>query len=250
MRIKPHPGLYVFVVLFAIWFVPTHFGLVSELLVPNPLSVFVSMYEDIYSSALWIDIWATTRRALISLILSASISIPLGVLIGRSENLEKASRFLIDFTRSIPATALFPIFLVFFGVSDTARVGPAVIGASLLILVNTISGIKNSNSLRIRAAESFGASGIRLYFYVLIPEALPQITTGIRLAASLVLVINILVEMFIGATNGIGSRIIDSQMIFDIPRMYASIIFVGLIGYVINMSIIIFEKRYIHYAGH
>ncbi|MBF0275578.1 MAG: ABC transporter permease, partial [Nitrospinae bacterium] len=202
-----------------------------------------------FDSSLWSDISMTLTRVFIAFALSALIGVPLGMLMGFFPKVESAFRLPIDFSRSIPATALFPLFILLFGTGEEPRIAAAIYGGSLIILMNTMSGVKQANIARIKAAKAYGAKGWNLFYYVLIPEALPSIFTGFRLGVSLAFVIIILVEMFIGTSSGLGHRIIDAQILYRIPEVYASIGLTGIFGYLLNLMFAYMEGRIVHYSG-
>src|SRR5205814_3416310 len=130
--------------------------------------------------------------------------------------------FLVDFFRSTPATAMFPLFLLIFGLGDLAKVAVAAFAAFLIIFFNTAYGVMNARQTRLLAAKVMGASRTRIFRDVLFFETLPQTFVGLRTAISLALVVIIVAEMFIGSDNGLGHRIIDMQVIFDLKQMYAT----------------------------
>ena len=232
-----------------LWELVCRLGLVSPLLLASPLSIASWMAANIASPSLWVHVVVTLRRVAVAFIISALIGIPLGVAMGYFRTLEKVLTLPVDFCRSIPATALFPLFLIFFGVGEGPRVAAAAYGASLIIAINAMSGIKQANAIRVQAARVMGAAGLQLFWRVLLPEAMPSILTGLRLGVSLAFVIVVLVEMFVGTTAGIGHQLIDAQTLYDIPEVYALIFIAGLLGYLINQLFILVEGRIAHYVG-
>jgi NitT/TauT family transport system permease protein len=224
-------------------------GWISPLLLAAPSDTLGWLVANANDSGLYHDIGITLRRVSIAFFLSAAIGIPLGSLMGSFRSVERALRFPVDFSRSIPATALFPLFLIFFGAGEGPRVAAAVYGASLIITMSTMSGIKQASATRLKAARMFGASGWKMFTYVLIPEALPSILTGLRLGVSLAFVIIVLVEMFVGTSAGIGHRLIEAQIIFEIPHVYGMILIAGFIGYAMNRLFVLLETRVSHYVG-
>ena len=250
MVIKTLEPWYIVIFLLITWQLAVSAELVNALLLASPLDTFLWIASNLSNNQLWIDIAATVQRVLISFLFSALIGVPLGMLMGYFSKLDVMLRLPVDFGRSIPATALFPLFMLFLGVGESSRIAAAVYGASLIVLVNTVSGVKQANKNRIKTAKAYGAKGWNLFIYILLPEAMPSIITGFRLGISLAFVIIILVEMFIGTTSGIGHRIIESQMLFEIPQMYSCIIFAGLFGYAMNAVFIFIEHKIGHYIGH
>jgi len=237
------------IALLALWEIVCALGLISPLLLAAPHSIVQWLAENVSSLDLWIDVGVTLRRVSLAFVLSALIGIPIGVAMGYFPTLEKVLTLPVDFGRSIPATALFPLFLIFFGKGEGPRVAAAVYGAALIIAINAMSGIKQANTIRVQAARVMGASGLQLFSRVLLPEAMPSILTGLRLGVSLAFVIVVLVEMFVGTTAGIGQQLMDAQTLYEIPEMYALIFIAGLLGYLINQIFIAVEGRIAHYVG-
>ena len=146
------------------------------------------------------------------------IAIPLGILLGSSERLYRSLEFVIDFFRSTPASAMFPLFLVLFGVGDKTKISVAAFGAVLVILFNVAYGVMNARKTRLLAAKVMGASRLRVLFDVMLLESLPQTFVGLRNGVSLALVIIVVAEMFIGSQDGLGHSVFEAQQLFDMPR--------------------------------
>ena len=176
-------------------------------------------------------------------------AIPLGVALGSSEKLYRSVEFLIDFFRSTPASALIPMFVLFFGVNNLSKVVIAAFSALLLIVFNSAYGVIHAKQSRILAAQAMGANRWQIFKDVLVFESLPQTFIGLRSGISIALVIVIVAEMFIGTEQGLGKRIIDAQQILNVQDMYASILLTGLLGYSLNMLFLTVEKRLIHWSG-
>jgi len=231
------------------WLVMDLLQVVSPIFVPSPIDVFWKGVELISGGVLAKDLLMTIERTLVSFILAVLIGVPLGILLGSSNRLFEACSVLIDFFRSIPGTALFPLFLLFLGVGDAAKIGNAVFASSLIILVNSMYGVKNANKLRIEAAKVMRASRKTIFWKVILPDALPEIAGGLRIAVSICLIVIVVTEMFIGTLFGLGKRIMHSHELFRIPEMYAAILLTGFLGYLLNQLLLILERRYIHWAG-
>ena len=173
----------------------------------------------------------------------------MGIFLGSSERLYRSVEFIIDFFRSTPASAVFPLFLVIFGVGDETKILVASFGAALVILFNVSYGVMNARKTRLLAAKVMGASKFRVLIDVMLLESMPQTFIGIRNGVSLALIIVIVAEMFIGSVDGLGHRIIDAQMLFEMPDMYAAIFVAGALGYGFNLLFLIIEKRFVHWSG-
>ena len=124
------------IVLLAVWSFTVWLRIVDPVLLPSPLSTFKAMWAGMFHGKLGIDFLKTVERTIYSTIIAAVIAIPLGILLGSSEKLYRSVEFLIDFFRSTPASAMFPLFLVLFGVGDRTKISVAAFGAALVILFN------------------------------------------------------------------------------------------------------------------
>lgn len=222
---------------------------VSDKLLPHPLSTFMSLGDSLMDGSMTKDLMATVYRTLYSFGLAALFGIPIGIVFGSNEKIYGMIEFLVDFFRSTPATAMFPLFLLVFGIGEFAKVAVAGFAAWLVVLFNVAYGVMNSRKTRILAARVMGASKWRVFRDVMFYESLPQTFVGLRMAISLALVVIIVAEMFIGSTNGMGHRIIDAQQVFDLQQMYASILMTGFVGYGFNAFFLIIEKWVVHWAG-
>jgi NitT/TauT family transport system permease protein len=195
------------------------------------------------------DIGHTLYRVLVGFAVAAIIGVPLGLLMGYSSKIYNALEFTVEFFRGIPTTALFPLFLLVFGIGDQAKFAVTAWGAGLVILINSMYGVHLGKELRVRVAKTMKVKGFELFRKVIFPEALPQIFSGFRVAISLSLIIVIVTEMFIGTEAGLGKRIIDAQLVYQTADMYAAILMTGVIGFVLNKIMMFIENRVVHWKG-
>lgn len=224
-------------------------GWVDPVLLPSPLQSWDAFVSGLADGGLGHDFWRTIVRTMLSFVIATIIAVPLGVVLGSSDKLYASVEFVVDFFRSTPASAMFPMFLVFFGIGEEAKIAVAAFGAALIILFNTAYGVMHARQLRKQAARVMGASRARVLWDVTIWESMPQTFVGLRSGVSMALVIVIVAEMFIGSSDGLGKRIIDAQMIFNMPEMYASIFAAGALGYVMNLLFTVLEAKFIHWGG-
>jgi NitT/TauT family transport system permease protein len=134
------------------------------------------------------------------------------------------------------------LFIVILGIGEVSKVAIIFYGAQWPILLNTISGVKNVDALLVKSARSMGLSRFALFRKVVLPAALPSIFTGLRLAATLSILIIVSAEMM-GATAGLGYILTNSHYNFDILRMYDAIVTLALIGLSTNYLLVNLEKR-------
>jgi NitT/TauT family transport system permease protein len=235
--------------LFVVWDLAVRFGFVKAILLPTPLDTLAALATGLAGGPLLIDFAVTVKRTLEAFAIAAALGVPLGVLLGSNERAYRSVEFLIDFFRSTPSSALIPLFLLIFGVSDVNKVAIAAFGALLIVLFNSAYGVMNARKQRMMAAKVMGASRWQIFKDVLIWESLQPTFVGLRSAVSMALVIVIVAEMFIGSDNGLGHRIIDAQQVMNVKSMYAAILAAGVLGYTLNVLFLVIERRVVHWSG-
>jgi NitT/TauT family transport system permease protein len=246
LRLIPFVGPLV---LFLIWDLVVRFKLITPILLPSPSATLITLASGMAGGALMIDFLYTFMRTMQAFLIAGVVGVPLGVLLGSNERGYRSVEFLIDFFRSTPSSALIPLFLMIFGVSDINKVAIAAFGALLIVLFNSAYGVMNARKQRVMAAKVMGASRWQIFKDVLVWESLQATFVGLRSAVSMSLVIVIVAEMFIGSERGLGHRIIDSQQVMNVRDMYASIIAAGALGYALNILFLLGEKRIVHWSG-
>jgi sulfonate transport system permease protein len=246
---KPFLPIIGVVGLLAIWSFVTWQQWVDPVLLPSPIETAKALWTGMDGGAMGFDFVKTVYRTAASTAIAAVIGIPLGIVLGSSEKVYRSLEFVIDFFRSTPASAMFPLFLVLFGVGDETKISVAAFGANLVILFNVAYGVMNARKTRLLAAKVMGASRLRVLFDVMLLESLPQTFVGLRNGVSLALVIIVVAEMFIGSQDGLGHSVFEAQQLFDMPRMYAAIFAAGALGYGLNLLFILVERRFVHWAG-
>jgi NitT/TauT family transport system permease protein len=248
-RLEPLLPVIGVVALIVLWYVAVWLRAVDPVLLPSPTEAFRALWKGMNGGKLGADFLKTVERTTLATLIAAGMAIPLGILLGASEKFYRSVEFVIDFFRSTPASAMFPLFLVVFGVGDKTKISVAAFGAFLVILFNVAYGVMNARKTRLLAAKVMGASRLRVLTDVTLLESLPQTFIGLRNGVSLALVIVVVAEMFIGSTDGLGQRVFESQQLFAMPDMYAAIFAAGALGYGLNLLFLIVERRFVHWSG-
>jgi len=245
-RLRPLWGMALII---ALWAFAHATKAVDPVLLPSPGEALQAFWKGLSGGTLWGDFEKTIVRTLVSFVIALAVAVPLGVILGANEKIYEGIEFAIDFFRSTPASAMFPLFLVLFGVGEKTKIAVAAFGAALAILFNVAYGVMSARKQRQLAARVMGAPRWRVLTDVTLLESMPQVFVGMRSGVSIALVIVIVAEMFIGSTDGLGQRIMNAQTIFDMPDMYASIFAAGLLGYVMNLIFLVAERRFVHWGG-
>lgn len=237
----------IFVII--LWYVLYALQIINPLFLPTPHVVISELIRFLLTSAMWKDIGISLLRVFISLILAMVIGIPIGLLMGYYKKINSTFEIVVDFFRSLPALAVFPLLMLFFGIGDSSKIATTVFSCSMIIIINSMYGVIHSKKARQTLATMMDAGPLERLIRVTLPEALPQIFVGIRTGISFAVSIVIVTEMFIGTGGGIGHRIYDAALTYRIPEMYSSIIIAGLMGYLLNKGFIKIERKIIHWAG-
>ena len=251
---RPSPWLRMLpfigpVVLFIVWDLVVRFGFIKAILLPPPALTLSTLLSGLAGGSLLTDFAVTVWRTLQAFLIAGVVGVPLGVLLGSNEKAYRSVEFLIDFFRSTPSSALIPLFLMIFGVTDLNKVAIAAFGALLIVVFNSAYGVMNARKQRVMAARVMGASRWQIFRDVLVWESLQPSFVGLRSAVSMALVIVIVAEMFIGSDAGLGHRIINSQQVMNVRDMYASILAAGALGYALNILFLLAERRIVHWSG-
>ncbi|AHK47341.1 putative ABC transporter, permease protein; putative aliphatic sulfonates transporter (plasmid) [Ensifer adhaerens OV14] len=211
-------------------------GLVDPRIVPSVTSILAEMAHLAGSHTFVGAVLRTLGPALTGLALASCIAIPLGLFLGVSPLANRASRGLIDMMRSLPGTALIPVFIFTVGVGTGMKVGLVLYVTAWPILFNTIYGIASVDKMAIESARSWRVNGVRLWRQVMLPSAAPFIVTGVRYALPISVVIVISAEIVIGSPEGIGGYLLTQQANVEYrPHViYAVLLSAGVVGFLLN----------------
>lgn len=237
------------IILIITWFIVAKLQLIDPFLLPGPFKTFNKLLNLISSGVILDDLVATTERVFWSLLIAMAVGWPTGLALGSSKKIYESVEFIIDFFRSVPSTALFPLFILIFGVTDASKIAVAAFAAVLIIVFNTAYGVINASNTRSEMAKLMGASKFQVFTDIIFWESLPQTFIGLRNATSLGLVIIIVAEMFIGTSAGLGRAIIDAQTTYNIATMYSAIILSGMLGFFLNWILVKAEKNIVHWKN-
>jgi NitT/TauT family transport system permease protein len=248
--VKRRLNIVGFVIIMGAWFgVADIFKLCAPQLLPPLVLVLQRLIEIIINGSLATDMWATLFRWIVGFTSGTIGGILLGLFLGLHPRVYKMFEFPIEFIRTMPVTAIFPLFLIVFGIGDASKIAMAFTPTFLLMLVSAASGVLNASQSRIIMAKVFGATQWQIFWKIVVFETLPQIFIGLRLALSLSLIVTVVSEMFIGSSNGLGQRIYDSYLTSDSITLYAVLIVLGVLGFVLNKFVVKIEKRFVFWSG-
>lgn len=186
------PALSCPVALLLLWQAADSSNLASDVILPGPAAVGNALADLARSGSLVTDLVATGARVSAGLLSALLAGVPVGLAFGYWQRLYAYLERPLHALRSVPATALFPLLLIIVGVGETAIIVMAAYPSFLIIVVNTVGGVRLANDRRVEQARAFGLGPVAVVIEVLFFEALPGILSGVRTAVSftLVLVVN------------------------------------------------------------
>ena len=227
-------------ILFALWFVLSS-G--SENFYAPPLKDILRAFADTWTpERLRADVVPSLLRLAAGYVLAAVIGIALGVAIGLNRRLRATLEPVLEFFRAIPPPVLVPVIMLFAGIGNGMKVIVIVFGCVWPILLNTVEGVRATDSVQVDTARAYGITGPARIARVILPSASPQIAAGMRQALSIAIILMVISEMF-AASNGLGFTIVQFQRSFAIPEMWSGIILLGLLGFALSLVFRLAERR-------
>lgn len=217
-------------------------GVVNPNFLPPLSEVLQTVSSLLATRELQGHILVSLKRIAAGLGVALLVGAPLGLLMGWYREFEQIVDAPLQAGRQISALALFPVFILLFGIGELSKAIIIFWAAFWPILLNSTVGVKNIDPILIRSARSMGAGGWNLFSNLIAPAAAPSIFTGIRLGASYAFMVLVAAEM-VGANAGLGFLVLNSQETFRIPDMYAAIVTLCLFGLAINHLLLSLEKR-------
>jgi ABC-type nitrate/sulfonate/bicarbonate transport system permease component len=210
-------------------------GLVLKTAFSPPSSIARTLYEQVQTSPYWLAVWNTLKGWALGLGLATAAAVPLGLLVGTSSVAYRSVRFVVDFLRPIPSIALLPLFILLFGFTLDLKVYMAALGAFWPLLFQTIYGVQDVDPVARETARAYKLNRAMRFVFVDLPGATPYIATGLRIAASVALVVCVAAELIVGVP-GLGASIYKAQYAGRLPLMYALIVTSGVLGLLIAIG--------------
>jgi ABC-type nitrate/sulfonate/bicarbonate transport system permease component len=236
----------------AIWTAIVHSGLVSTRFTPTPLEILrefgTLMSQGYVGTPLYEHIGASLFRTLVGFSAAVICGIPAGLLIGRVKILETAAAPWFAFLRPIPAIAFVPLVILWFGIGEFSKISVIFFSSFLYITVCTVAGVKSVPEQLLRAGYSLGALDRKSFFYIVLPAALPQIMTGVRIGSAISWTLVVAAEL-VAAQKGLGYMIMDASTFFRVKDVYVGLIVIGVIGFLLEGMIGLVESRVVHWRG-
>jgi sulfonate transport system permease protein len=217
------------VALIVFWEIAAQVGWLSSRILPEPLAVLSAAWKLALSGELWVHLGVSSGRAASGFAVGGGLGLLLGLLTGTFSKAEVLLDTTLQMVRNIPALALIPLVILWFGIDETAKLFLVSVGVFFPIYLNTFHGIRSVDKGLIEMAKSYGLSGWPLYRDVILPGALPSILVGVRFALGLVWVLLIVAET-ISAQAGIGYMTMNAREFLQTDIVLVGILLYALLG--------------------
>ncbi|TAM89305.1 MAG: ABC transporter permease [Candidimonas sp.] len=194
------------------------------------------------------EVLASLARALAGFIAAVVVGVPFGLLIGVNKTADAIAHPFLSFFRPIPPIALIPLFILYFGIGEVAKVGLIFLTAFWYMTLNAAAGVRGVPEDLVRAAGMLGLNRRQIMMRVVFPCALPQIITGMRVSMALCWALVVAAEL-IAAQTGLGFMIMDATTFFRIPIVFIGVAVIGVIGLILEASLGALERWLLHWQG-
>ncbi len=239
--------------LLLLWWAATAWHWVSPLFLPSPQAVsaaFVDAWHGRIQGGLPLSqhlMWSVVR-VFGAFALAALTGIPVGILMGVS----RVARGLLDppleFYRPLPPLAYLPLVVIWFGIDETAKILVIYLACFAPIAMAARAGVRSATAEQLHAAYSLGGSFAQTVWYVILPAALPEILTGLRIAIGFGWTTLVAAEM-VAATAGLGQMVLNASSFLRTDVVVMGIVLIGLIAWIFDLGMRALEGRLIPWRG-
>jgi len=232
-------GIALFVV---VWQMVPSVGLVDPQYVPAAATVFGRLGELLGRPDFWVSVGQTLAGWFLGLTIATIAGAALGACVGLVPFLRRATHTTIEFLRPIPSVALIPLAVLMYGLDLEAALVIIVYATFWPVFIQVIYGVADVDPVARDTARAFGLNGPSRLVSLILPTALPYLMTGIRLSASVALILAVTAEMVIG-NPGLGRLIGLSQSAGDAASLFALVVVTGMLGLILNLLFRLIERR-------
>ena len=234
--------LYPLFILAALWEIGTAFELIGEDVLPRLGYVIATLWRGLGDGELLWHSGVSLFRVAGGLVIACLLGVAFGLWTGLSKRWDAYLMPLLVGSQAFPRSALLPLFIVWLGLGETQKLVVIVSVAFFPIMINTYEGLKRVNESHVWAARSMGYSNREVLRLVKIPSILPYIISGLRIAVPMSVTMMVVAEM-VGAYSGLGQLVIIAGQTYELARMFAGIVLLGLMGLLLDGAVEALGRR-------
>ncbi|MFB2924639.1 taurine ABC transporter permease TauC [Aeromonas hydrophila] len=239
--------------LLALWWLVARLGLISPLFLPPPAQVlqqFATLAgpQGFMDATLWQHLAASLQRILIALAAATLCGVTVGLAMGLSPTLRGMLDPLIELYRPVPPLAYLPLMVIWFGIGETSKVLLIYLAIFAPVAMATLAGVQGAKQVRLRAARALGANRWQVLWYVIVPGALPDILTGLRIGLGVGWSTLVAAEL-IAATRGVGFMVQAAGEFLATDVVLAGILVIALIAFTLELGLRALQRRLTPWHG-
>lgn len=230
------------VLIIILWFIASETHIWSSYVLPSPQRVLRAFYIEIINGNLIRNICVSLLRVLTGFSIAFVFAFILGMIFGIKPEIFEYFRNIIEFMRNVPPISLIAILILWFGIGEKSKIIIIILASFFPIFINIRQAIGSTDKKLIEVGKSLCFSKLKIFFYIMLPNALPSILSGMKIGLGYSFRAIIGAEM-IAASSGLGYMILDSQQLSRSDKVIAGIIAIGILGYSFDMIFLYFIKK-------
>ena len=235
-----------------LWWAVTSAGLIEPLFLPSPQAVLARGWqllgEGYMNASLWQHLGASLGRISLGLLAAVLTAVPLGIAIGRHRIVRGIFDPLIEFYRPIPPLAYLPLIVIWCGIGELSKVLLIYLAIFAPVAIATATGVRNVDPTKLRAAQSLGATQAQLIRHVILPSALPDILTGVRIGLGVGWSTLVAAEL-IAATEGLGFMVQSAAQFLVTDVVILGILVIALIAFALELGLRALQRKLVPWHG-
>jgi taurine transport system permease protein len=235
-----------------VWWLATTLGWIKPLFLPSPgaiVSKFFTIVRTGYTDTSFLEhVTISTARVFGAFLLACVVGVPLGLAMGMSPLIRGVLDPPIEFYRPIPPLAYLPLMIIWFGIGETSKVLLIFLSVFAPVALGARSGVKSAAIEQIHAAYSFGASRWQVLRHVILPAALPEILTAMRIGIGFGWTTLVAAEM-VAATSGLGYLVLSASQFLQTSTVIMGIIVIAIIAYAFDLLMRFIERKIVPWKG-
>lgn len=225
-----------------LWQLAATVGWVNGKYVPPPTEVFAALGRMALDLHYWRTVGNTLLTWAIGLGIAGALALVLGTIIGLVPVLRRYTRSTVEFLRPIPSVAIIPLAILMYGYNREASLVIVVFASFWQVFIQVIYGVGDVDPVARDTQRSFGLTAVQRFRHLVLPTALPYIMTGVRLAATVALILTVTGELII-QVEGIGRLLTQRSTAADYAGVYALVVTAGVLALIINQIVRLIERR-------
>ncbi|WP_421181949.1 taurine ABC transporter permease TauC [Aeromonas enteropelogenes] len=239
--------------LLALWWLVARLGLISPLFLPPPAQVLqqfatLAGSQGFMDATLWQHLAASLQRILIALVAATLCGVTIGLAMGLSPTLRGMLDPLIELYRPVPPLAYLPLMVIWFGIGETSKVLLIYLAIFAPVAMATLAGVQGARQVRLQAARALGANRWQVLWYVIVPGALPDMLTGLRIGLGVGWSTLVAAEL-IAATRGVGFMVQAAGEFLATDVVLAGILVIALIAFTLELGLRALQRRLTPWHG-